>query len=201
MPRYRRNDPYINQAGVYINRLGLDNPSHIQEKETELLQNAKSRFYAQSFANHRFGENDVQVIHYVWLKPLFSWAGKYRIVDLGTREGPWLDAQFIDEQMKDLHKKMQRMTPFTPDMPMDTLIEYTTHIHADFMRAHPFRDGNKRCIGLLCDMLLDQAGRPPKMQHLTDPTIHKAYIKALRTLAESGNYAGALDVFSHVLGK
>ncbi len=134
--RYRTNDPYTNAAGILANKLGMTDEHQLQEKETELLVAVSDRLFSLIPDTHRFGQNDVSLIHHVWLKPLFSWAGKYRTVDISSEGIRWCHAKYIESEMRKAHALLQDWTPFSPAIPWSSMIEKLARIHGDLILIH-----------------------------------------------------------------
>ena len=66
----------------------------------------------------------------------------------------------------------------------ENLIEHLAHVHADFGRIHPFRDGNGRTGRLVLDLLLVRRGLAPAIIYKKD---RPKYLRALDR-ADSGDY-------------
>lgn len=97
-------------------------------------------------------------LHKLFLGEIFEWAGKYRIVDISSPQIRWCHAQFIESELERYSKLLSELTPFSPDLSREEIINRLVKVHGELIVIHPFRDGNGRTTRLLCDLLLGQAG-------------------------------------------
>ena len=185
---------------VLRNRLGVRSPREIARHENEALAIATERLVHQTPRELRFAAPDLCRIHLFWLGDIYHCAGQYRTVD-GSRHG------FTVPAAREVPRLMQEFT-------RGSLVEYTPCrftdgedlawalgvVYADFLRIHPFRDGNARCARLLATLMGAQAGLPRldfsvlggrgKVRHTA--AIHAGIAQ---------NYKPMVEVFRRVLGK
>lgn len=110
---------------------------------------------------HRFTAADVRKIHRIWLKPIYSWAGLYRQVNLSKGDFPFAAARQIPRLMTEFEKGPLR--EFTPCRfgSLDAVAGAIAVVHTELMLIHPFREGNGRVGRLLVTLMALQAGLPP----------------------------------------
>jgi cell filamentation protein len=130
---------------------------------------------------------------------LFSWAGKYRTVDISSEDIRWCHAQYIASEMQKVHHLLQDWTPFSPAMPLSSMLEKLACIHGNLILIHPFRDGNGRTVRLLGDLLLMQSGRDPISHTLNDQSFRKKYYAAIRQLWISGSHDALIAILSSLI--
>lgn len=84
-------------------------------------------------------------------------AGRYRQqnVLISGATSPPPDYTFLTEKMAQL------MDWYSSDVHQLHLIERAANVHVDFVRIHPFIDGNGRTSRLLMNLVLFKAGYPP----------------------------------------
>ena len=110
--------------------------------------------------NHRFTETDVCRIHQVWLGRIYSWAGRYRQVNVRKDEFPFAAAAQIPKLMADFEAgPLRRHTPCRPT-PIDRLAAALAEVHVELLLIHPFREGNGRTARILAVLMGLQAGLP-----------------------------------------
>ena len=68
---------------VLRNLLGIVRVRNMEQAESEQLERIQREAVARYEQTHRFRTSDICELHRLWLSPIYSWAGKYRAVDLG----------------------------------------------------------------------------------------------------------------------
>jgi len=110
--------------------------------------------------DHRFTAVDVCRIHELWLGQIYSWAGKYRQVNVKKDAFSFAAAAHIPRLMADFEASaLRRHTPCRP-APVETLAEALAEVHVELVLIHPFREGNGRVARLLAVLMGLQAGLP-----------------------------------------
>jgi len=111
--------------------------------------------------SHRFTSSDICKIHEIWLGPIYSWAGRYRQVNLSKGQFPFAAARQIPKLMEDFEKgPLHEYTPcnFTA---VEKVVRAIALVHTELILIHPFRDGNGRVGRLLSFLMALQAKLPP----------------------------------------
>src|SRR5437588_6623270 len=110
--------------------------------------------------DHRFAAADVCRIHKIWLGRVYSWAGKYRQVNLKKDNFPFAAAAQVPKLMADFAKgPLRKFTPCRPAQIQD-LAQALAVVHVELVLIHPFREGNGRVARLLAVLMGLQAGLP-----------------------------------------
>lgn len=109
---------------------------------------------------HRFTAADVCRMHKVWLGGIYSWAGKYRQVNVKKGEFSFAAAAQIPKLMKDLETGV--LARYSPCRPASTasLAAALAEVHVELVLIHPFREGNGRVARILAVLMGLQAGLP-----------------------------------------
>lgn len=128
----------------------------------------------------------ILTIHKIAFGELYDWAGQWRIVDVrvGQLEPPPPNQvlqrmyQFLDN----LNFKLS--VARTEDDHLDCLI----YAHYEFIRIHPFNNGNGRTGRLLMNMVALLTGYRPLQLYHREGESRKVYINAMKA-ADSGDYS------------
>ncbi len=109
---------------------------------------------------HCFTAADICEFHKVWLGDIYTWAGRYRQVNVSKDGFAFAAARYIPKLMQELEKGvLRKYTPciFNTD---EEIVEALSIVHAELMLVHPFREGNGRVGRLLMVLMAFQAGLP-----------------------------------------
>lgn len=109
---------------------------------------------------HCFTAADICEFHKVWLGDIYTWAGKYRQVNVSKDGFAFAAARYIPKLMQELEKGvLRKYTPciFNTD---DEIVTSLAIVHTELMLVHPFREGNGRVGRLLVVLMAFQAGLP-----------------------------------------
>jgi cell filamentation protein len=68
---------------VLRNLLGIVRARDIAEAESQALEIAQEAALERYGPDHRFSARDICELHRLWLGPIYSWAGKYRTINIG----------------------------------------------------------------------------------------------------------------------
>jgi len=111
--------------------------------------------------SHRFTAKDICAMHKAWLGSIYSWAGKYRAVNISKDGFSFAAAQHIPSLMQELEKGALR--EFTPCRfsSLDEVAKTIAVVHVELVLIHPFREGNGRVARILAILMALQAGLPP----------------------------------------
>ena len=130
----------------------------IEQQEQDRVLKELFRIYDM---DHRFTEDDVRKIHKLWLGPIYSWAGKYRQVNLTKGDFPFAFAKQVPKLMENFGKgQLCDFTPCRFEL-MGETIRAISVVHTELVLIHPFREGNGRVARLLAILMASQMGWPP----------------------------------------
>jgi cell filamentation protein len=145
---------------VLRNRKGITRKREMDRAEYEALITAQSAFLSQVTEETRFTASLLCEMHRVWLGELYSWAGRYRTVEMSKDGFTWPPAFRVAANMEILER--EGLTRHTPCPPEDTesTARRIAEVHAELLLIHPFREGNGRLSRWLADLMALQAGHP-----------------------------------------
>jgi cell filamentation protein len=145
---------------VLKNLLGIKSKREMDRTEGREQVRALEALTALYDRDHRFTAADICHIHHTWLGGIYSWAGRYRQVNLVKDDFPFAAAAQIPRLMTEFERgPLRRFTPCRP-APTETLAMALGMVHVELVLIHPFREGNGRLARLLAVLMGLQAGLP-----------------------------------------
>ena len=143
----------------------------------------------------RLSEYSIKQIHSLILKNIDDEnKGKYRTTNViisGAEHKPPQSFE-VQSQMQEFIKKYnENITKLHP-------IELASFVHIEFVKIHPFIDGNGRTSRLLMNLELIKAGFPPVVIKLED---RLEYYKALDIANNENDYKPFLELMKKVIEK
>jgi len=143
---------------VMRNKLGIQTVREIHQAESRELTRITEESFARFGPDHRFSESDLQNLHQLWLGSIYSWAGRYRSVNISKDGFLFPPPGRIPLLMKEFASDcLHRYTPGRMPKP-ESLAEDLARVHAELVLIHPFREGNGRLARLLSTLMALQAG-------------------------------------------
>ncbi len=141
---------------------------------------------------------DIRRIHKVWLGSIYSWAGKYRQVNVKKDQFPFATAAHIPKLMAGFEKDVLRR--FTPcqSTSRDEVAEALAVVHVELVLIHPFREGNGRVARLLAVLMGLQADLPALFFDKLSGKKREQYFAAVRAGLER-DYDPMAEMFSAVI--
>ncbi len=145
---------------VMRNLLGIRSVREMERRETEALFVATQRLIDETRRDQRFTAEDIREMHKLWLSDIYTWAGRYRSVNVTKGSFTFAAASQIPRLMRELEGGPLR--EFTPCLfgAAEEQARALAIVHAELVLIHPFRDGNGRCARLLAVLMGLQAGLP-----------------------------------------
>lgn len=137
--------------------------------------------------NEPLSERTIKEIHSLVLKGIDDEnAGKYRNVNVTIRGAEHTPPDFLhlQEEMTTFMKWYEESDDMHP-------VERAARVHVDFVKIHPFVDGNGRTSRLLMNLELMRSGYPPVVFKTTE---RLAYYQALETACMQQDYAPFLEM-------
>jgi len=136
---------------------GLILNEEIDKEEFKGFFSAQIQFTEGLTEKTRFNVNYILDIHKVALKHLYTFAGKYRTVNVSKGGFLFPAAKFLPEIMNTFESEFLSNLPDKYD-DTEILIKDVAKIHAELLFIHPFREGNGRVARLLADLMVLKAG-------------------------------------------
>lgn len=171
---------------VLKNKLGITSETEMQEAEEHLLLQLYNYIFANEFSIEQLSFQDIMDWHRKWLKPIYSWAGNLRTVDMSKGDFRFAAVQFLSKQIKPFEREFLDSYGQLNAMDTETLISFLAKSHVDFILIHPFREGNGRISRLVMDVMATQAGYEPLDYSLWDK--HKNFYFGSIQAGVAGDY-------------
>lgn len=180
MSRYTTNEE---ESQCLPNLLGLSNSEEIAEAEFEGFLMAEIMLTEQLTTTTHFDCKYIRYIHKLALGELYTFAGKYRTVNMSKGGFLFPSALFIPQSMQMFEEEILSKLP---DIYTDKhqLIKDIALVHGELLFIHPFREGNGRTARMLANLMV----RKQNYQGLHFERINfKEYIIAVQQVSEK-NY-------------
>lgn len=154
MDKYTTNEAENEQLP---NLLGLTNCEEIAEAEFEGFLTAEIVFTEHLNTRTRFTCKYIKEIHKLALEHLYTFAGKYRTVNMSKGGFLFPTARFIPESMQLFETEVLAKLP---DNYADkhALIKDVAQVHGELLFIHPFREGNGRTSRILANLMVRKQG-------------------------------------------
>ena len=176
----------------------LPNLLHLNEKED--IDNAEFEgfLYTELYltdkltSRTKFNEKYIQQIHKLALNELYSFAGKYRTVNMSKGGFLFPSAQFIPQSMSTFENDILNVLPNTYKNE-ESLISDIAKVHGELLFIHPFRDGNGRTARILANLMVRKQGYNGLHFERIDEKVFIQYVTAVQRVAEK-NYEPMKEV-------
>jgi len=171
---------------VLANKLGITDPSDMDEAELVLLQKLYESVLQEHLPTGRLTVHHLRTWHRRWLGNVYAWAGQWRYVNMSKGGFPFAPAAQLARLMAAFDQ--EQLSRYTPCSGYDgkQLTEAIAVTHVEFILMHPFREGNGRISRLLADVMAVQAGHGP-LDYSSWEINKKDYVSAIQ-LGLGGNY-------------
>lgn len=165
------------------NLLGLTHTEEIAEAEFEGFLMAEIILTEQLTTTTQFDYKYIRNIHKLALEEIYSFAGKYRTVNMSKGGFLFPSALFIPQSMQIFEEEiLSGLQDVYPDR--TRLIKDTALVHGELLFIHPFREGNGRTARILANLMIRKQG----YEGLRFEKINfKEYIMAVQHVSEK-NY-------------
>ena len=134
----------------------------------------------------KFNSKYIRRIHKLALGHLYSFAGRYRTVNLSKGGFLFPSAQFIPNSMEVFEKEILSTLPNKYES-VESLIKDIALVHAEFLFTHPFREGNGRTARVLANLMARKQGNAGLNFDKIDEKVFLKYVKAVQAAADK-NY-------------
>lgn len=166
--------------------------------EAIALKDATDKLIRKLDAEHRFTAGDICAFHKLWLGGIYSWAGKYRQVNLSKGDFPFASAMHIPSLMTQFEKDvLSRNTPCHFE-DRSEVIHALAETHTELVLIHPFREGNGRVARVLSTLMALQARLPLLNFGLITHERKKEYYVAIQAGLDK-NYKPMEKLFSVII--
>jgi len=184
------------QGDILPNLLGLKTEKQINESEFEGFLKAEIYFTEKLSAKTKFDVKYILGLHKMALSHLYSFAGKYRDVNMSKGGFPFAAAKFLPETMAEFEKEMLSKLKNKYES-KDDLIKDVAIVHGELLFIHPFREGNGRTARLLANLMIRKAGYESLKFERVGKKEFEEYVKAVQNCANK-DYAKMIDFIKSI---
>lgn len=171
-----------NQNEILPNILGLESLEEIALSEFEGFLKAEIQLTESLTSKTKFNVSYILKIHKLALKHLYSFAGKYRDVNISKGGFTFAAARFLPETMKTFENEILSTLP-GKYVTKNDLIKDIAKVHGELLFIHPFREGNGRTARILANTMCRKQGYEAlKFQLITEKEFD-AYVAAVQLSA------------------
>lgn len=172
------------------NKLSLTDKNLINEYEAKGIAAAELFVFGLD-TDTPFSAQLLLEIHSIAFSELYDWAGKWRTtqvtVGLLTPPQPAQVLQLMYQFIDNLNFKIANAT--TPQHHLDCL----TFAHYEFVRIHPFNNGNGRTGRMVMNLVALKFGYKPLELYHREGDSRKIYIDSMKS-ADKGNFQPLADL-------
>ena len=166
------------------NKLGLTDKNLINEHEARGIAAAELFVFGLD-SDTPFSTQLLLEIHSVAFSNLYDWAGKWRttqfVVGQLTPPDPTQVLQLMYQFIDNLNFKINNSTAAQEHL------ECLTFAHYEFIRVHPFNNGNGRTGRIVMNLVALKFGYRPLELYHREGDSRKVYIEAMKS-ADKGNF-------------
>ena len=185
---------------VLKNLLGIASKREMDQLEGREQVRSLEELSAFYDKDHRFTAADVCRIHQVWLGRIYSWAGRYRQVNVRKGEFSFAAAAQIQKLMADFEEGPLRQHTPCRSTSIDRLAASLAEVHVELVLIHPFREGNGRAARILAVLMGLQAGLPALVFDKLSDRKRRQYFAAVQAGLDR-NYDPMTNLFTAVIEK
>lgn len=166
------------------NLLGLTDKKQINELEAKGIANAEL-FVFELESDLELSTSLILEIHKIAFEQLYEWAGKWRTVEVTVGQlipiKPTLILQAMYQFIDNLNFKI------SISKSKKEHIDCLVYCHYEFIKIHPFNNGNGRTGRILMNIVAMKFGYQPLELYHREGESRKFYINAMKN-ADIGNY-------------
>jgi cell filamentation protein len=171
-----------NQTEILPNILGLKSTEDIAASEFEGFLRAEILLTEALIKRTRFNTKYILKIHKLGLGHLYSFAGKYRDVNISKGGFPFAAARFLPSSMELFENEILLKLPNQYDNKGE-LIKDIAMVHGELLFIHPFREGNGRTARILANLMARKQGFGSLMFEKIGEKEFELYVAAVQSAA------------------
>lgn len=182
-------DRYVSSPGeseLLPNLLNLSSREAIEKSEFEGFLLAELTLTDELSVRTKFNIKYIKRIHKLSLGHLYSFAGKYRTVNLSKGGFLFPAAQFITQSMDNFENEILINLPLKYENDK-SLIKDIAKVHGEFLFIHPFREGNGRTARILANLMVRKQGYKGLNFDKISEKVFPKYVSAVQMVADK-NY-------------
>ena len=156
MNRYTTNGE---EGEILPNLLGITDEETLHNAEFEGFLMAEILFTEKLTPKTKFSVKYICDIHRTALKELYSFAGRFRSVNISKGGFVFPAGRFIPDSMRIFEEEILSQLPdhYTSQQ---ALIKDIAKVHGELLFIHPFREGNGRISRILANLMARKQGYP-----------------------------------------
>lgn len=183
-------DKYVSsqeESEIFPNLLNLNNREDIDKAEFEGFLLAELSLTEELTNRTKFNIKYIKRIHKLALGHLYSFAGKFRTVNMSKGGFLFPAAKFISQNMDNFEMEILLNLP-TKYESNQVLIKDIVKVHGEFLFIHPFREGNGRTARVLANLMARKLGNKGLNFEKITEKVFQEYVIAVQSVADR-NYA------------
>lgn len=166
------------------NLLGLTDKNLLNEYEAKGIANAELYVFGLD-TEIEISTTLILEIHKTAFKELYDWAGKWRTVNVSVGQlTPPEPAQIIHLMYQFVDNLNYKISV---SKLLDEIVETLIYTHHEFVKIHPFNNGNGRTGRILLNLVAMKFGYKPLELYKREGESRKIYIQSMQQ-ADKGNF-------------
>ena len=182
-------DKYVSspaEGELFPNLLNLSSQDEIDKAEFEGFLLAELSLTEELNSRTKFNIKYIKRIHKLSLGHLYSFAGKFRTVNMSKGGFLFPAAKFISQNMDNFENEILLSLPAKYEL-NQALIKDIAKVHGEFLFIHPFREGNGRTARVLANLMVRKQGfKGLNFEKITEK-VFPEYVIAVQSVADK-NY-------------
>jgi cell filamentation protein len=174
------------ESELLSNLLNLTDKETIEQSEFEGFLISELTLTDELSVRTKFNIKYIKRIHKLALGHLYSFAGKYRTVNISKGGFLFPSAQFIAKNMDTFEDEILSKLPNKYNN-IDSLIRDIAVVHGELLFIHPFREGNGRAARVLVNLMARKQGYQSLNFGRIDDKVFPKYVSAVQSVADK-NY-------------
>ena len=171
------------ESELLPNLLKLTDKEAIEQSEFEGFLLAELTLTDELSVRTKFNIKYIKRIHKLALGHLYSFAGRYRTVNMSKGGFLFPSAQFIAKNMDAFEDEILSKMPNKYDN-MESLIRDIALVHGELLFIHPFREGNGRATRVLANLMARKQGYQGLNFDRIDDKVFPKYVSAVQAVAD-----------------
>jgi cell filamentation protein len=180
-----------NQSEILQNLLGFKTVEEIAISEFEGFLKAEIVLSEKLSSRTKFDAAYILKIHKLALGHLYSFAGKYRDVNLSKGGFPFAAAKYLPQTMENFNKELLSVLPNKYEHVNDLIVDIA-RVHGELLFIHPFREGNGRTARILANLMCRKQGYHSLQFEKVGKDEFEMYVSAVQKSADK-DYAQMID--------
>jgi len=179
-------DKYVSgpeEGDLFPNLLNLSSRDEIDKAEFEGFLLAELSLTEELTSRTKFNVKYIKRIHKLSLGHLYSFAGKFRTVNMSKGGFLFPAAKFISQNMDNFENEILLSLPAKYES-NQALIKDIAKVHGEFLFIHPFREGNGRTARVLANLMVRKQGfKGLNFEKITEK-VFPEYVIAVQSVAD-----------------